>query len=67
MIMSAKFSTLRCALYLILCINVQFINATQEVPAAEGKTLDYTSHARLMHLFQETFWDSVLSLMSWRV
>ncbi len=65
--MSAKFSTLRCALYLILWVNVQFINATEEAPAAEGKTLDYTSHARLMHLFQERFRDSVLPLMSWRV
>ena len=50
--MSAKFSTLRCALYLILCVNVQFINATEEAPAAEGKTLDYTSHARITQLFQ---------------
>ncbi len=34
------------------CVNVQFINATEEAPAAEGKTLDYTSHAQLMQLFQ---------------
>ncbi len=51
---SCQPSSVHCvvhALYLILCINAQFINATQEAPAAKGKTVDYTSHARPMHLF----------------